>query len=103
MQKAIGLYQQILEKNKYYIDAYLTLAYAHFMLGNSQEAIKVLNEAEAVCDQAQSKLLKSDKILTFKAYIQHMCGNSSEAKDIIKRFGKNKDIYCQVFELDLSY
>ena len=38
-----------------------------------------------------------DKIYHSKSYLQFLIGNIHEAKETLKFYGKNKDIYTQVF------
>lgn len=38
-----------------------------------------------------------------KAYLHNQMGNASEAKEIVKRLAKVKDIYLQLFELGIGY
>jgi hypothetical protein len=63
---------------------------------------EILESIDKVCDENR-KILRADRYITIKAYIQHMCGSSMEAKDNLKMLGKAKDVYSQILELCINY
>lgn len=65
--------------------------------------MRVFAEIESICTENKYKLLRADRLYNLKAYLQHLSGNTSEAKETIKLLGKQKDIYTQVFELCMNY
>lgn len=71
-------------------------------LGSYRKVSEILESIDKVCEENR-KTLRAERYFTIKAYIQHLCGSSVEAKDSLKMLGKAKDIYSQILELCINY
>ena len=49
------------------------------------------------------RVIRPERFVTPKAFLQHISGSSSEAKETLKLLGKNKDIYSTILELCINY
>lgn len=88
--------------NKYHLDSALRLAYVWYQLGNYKKIVEILQDIDKLCEENR-KILRLDRVISTKAYLLHLCGSSTEAKEALKSLGKNKDIYSQVLELCINY
>ncbi len=95
-------YEEILSVNKYHLDSALRLAYVWYQLGNYKKIVEILQDIDKLCEENR-KILRLDRVISTKAYLLHLCGSSTEAKEALKSLGKNKDIYSQVLELCINY
>lgn len=89
------IYEEILEENKYHVDSALRLANVWHQLGSYRKVIEILESIDKACDENR-KILRGERYITIKAYIQHLCGSSMEAKESLKVLGKTKDVYSQI-------
>jgi hypothetical protein len=48
-------------------------------------------------------LIRPERFIAAKAYLQHIAGNSAEAKESLKQLGKGKDVYSTLLELSINY
>eukprot|EP00919_Chromeraceae_sp_WS-2016_P066558 GHVR01157482.1.p1 GENE.GHVR01157482.1~~GHVR01157482.1.p1 ORF type:complete len:108 (+),score=5.66 GHVR01157482.1:5985-6308(+) len=97
------LYENIIQKNVFYVDAYIRLAYAKFIKGKYNDSLETIDDAYKKFEESNSKILRSDKLLNLKAHILCKLGNNGESKETLKKLGKEKDIYTQIYELSLGY
>jgi len=61
-QKSLDLFNQILRKNKYHLESYLSIAVIWQKLGNMKECLKSLQQAEEMCEKMKRYNLQSNKI-----------------------------------------
>jgi hypothetical protein len=64
--------------------------------------VRVLEEMDRNCEGFR-RVIRPERYVTPKAYLQHLGGSSSEAKETLKGLGKVKDVYSTVLELCINY
>ena len=101
--ESIDLHLKLLEKNKYYIDSYVKVAEMLHGLGRPHEALDLLDKAIDTCGSLKLNSMRMDKIYCMKAHLQNQEGGNLDARETLKKLGKNKYQYASLYDICLIF
>lgn len=106
---AVNRLREMIEKNKYYLDAYSKLAEIKFMdLGNKTEAMEILEQAINLVESSENPTKLADsliihKVYLLKAHFLHLDCRNGESREVLRKSIKRKDKYEYFYEICLGY
>lgn len=100
---AVEIHKELISSNKYYIDSYVRAADIVHSIGDKNEAFSILENAINVCQTAKNNEVRVDKAIVMKCHLHHLDGNNNEARETLRKLGKNKYLYENFYELCLNY
>ena len=103
MSEAIAVHKSLIGKNQYYIDSYVKVSEILHKLGQTHDAFEFLDKAIDICGNVKLNSMRMDKLICMKGYLQHADGGNLDAKETMRKLGKNKYQYGTFYDICLGY